>query len=71
LRWAVTITAGAAVSLIALAGSASGSPAATCRGSVDSNRPITVIDPAPAGFRSWDEVNAIQQRISAVSDQIH
>jgi hypothetical protein len=71
LRWAVAITAGAAVSLIALAGSASGSPAATSRGSVDSNRPITVTDPVPAGFTSWDEVNAVQQRLSAISDQIH
>ncbi len=71
LRWAVAVTASAALSLIALTGSASGSPAATSGGPVDTDRPIVITDPVPAGFSSWNQVHAAQQRISAVTDQIH
>lgn len=48
-----------------------GSPAATAGTPIDSDRPIVVTDPVPAGFTSWEQVHAVQQRISSVSDRIH
>lgn len=33
-------------------------------------RPVVITDPVPAGFRSWDEVHAVQSRISAVTDRV-
>ena len=71
LRWVAAITAGAAVVLLALNGSATAGPSGSESVKQFNDQPLVVSDPVPPGFSSWDEVNTVQERLGAVADQLH
>jgi hypothetical protein len=61
----------AVAALLALDGSATADPAASEPAKRSTDQPLQINDPVPAGFTSWNELHATQERLSAVSDRLH